>query len=451
MVSADLRGQVAAILLSGLLLSQLIAAGLYVGLLPRWQRVERPDSAISRIAMAARVMDITAPEQRPSIARSLSDADFHVGYQPGVRTIAVGDGMSADDELLSRKLAVSLKLPFEQVSVDPATGKDDLDSKRVQIALRGGDSLEIEMAIGLEHRLGLVEQVGLAIFIVCAICGLWAWLTWMVNAPLARVARGAERVGLDIQSPPLAQQGPAQLQRVIRAINDMHRRLQTFLLDRTAMLGAISHELRTPLTRLRLRIDTDRAASEKPKMLDDIEAMEYMLDSTLAYVRGVDDTEPQEMVDLAQLIQTACDTVSDLGDEVKFSPAPPCRYRCRPHALLRALTNVITNAVKHGGAPQVVLTTDDPLAVVIKVEDAGSGISEAEKARVFEPFYRSASTLSANRPGMGLGLPIARSIILSHGGSISLEDRTPTGLRVRITLPRASILQLRTDSDLTSD
>ena len=206
------------------------------------------------------------------------------------------------------------------------------------------------------------------------------------------------------------------------------------------MLGAISHELRTPLTRLRLRIDTDRIASEKAKMLEDIDAMEHMLNSTLAYVRGVDDTEPQEVVDLASLVQTACDTVGDLGGEVTFALAPTCRYRCRPHALMRALTNVITNADKHGGSARVALTTDDPLAVVIEVEDEGPGISEAEKSKVFEPFYRSARTVNTHQPGMGLGLSIARSIILSHGGSIGLEDRAPSGLRARISLPRASIM-----------
>jgi signal transduction histidine kinase len=440
MVSADLRGQIAVILFLGLLLSQLIAAGLYIGLLPRWQRVERPDSAISRIATATRVMEVTAAERRPSIARLLSDADFKVRYETGVPAAADDRSESADDELLWRKLATSLKVPRERVLVRAAAGGGDLDSKRVQVALAGGGLLEIEMAIGLEHRLGLVEEIGLGIFILCAIGGLWAWLTWMVNAPLARVARGAEQVGLDIQSPPLAQQGPAQLRRVIRALNDMHRRLQTFLLDRTSMLAAISHELRTPLTRLRLRIDTDRVANEKRKMLEDIDAMEHMLNSTLAYVRGVDDTEPQEAVDLALLIQTACDTVADMGGEVMFALPPTCRYRCRPHALMRALTNIITNAVKHGGSAQVTLTTNYPVAVIIEVEDQGRGIAQAEKDRVFEPFYRSAWTLSTDLPGMGLGLSIARSIILSHGGSIDLEDRTPTGLRVRIALPRASIM-----------
>jgi signal transduction histidine kinase len=438
-VFADLRGQVAAILLLGLLLSQLIAAGLYIGLLPRWERVQRPESAISRIVMISRLLEITAPDQRPNIAMVSSDADFKVRYQRDVSILAAAASVSAEDESLGRKLAASLGIPLERVLVEPAAGGSDPDSKRVQIALSRDGALEVETAIGLEHRLGLVEQVGLATFGLCAIGGLWAWLTWMVNAPLARVAGGAEQVGLDIRSPPLAQRGPAQLQRVIRALNDMHRRLQTFLLDRTAMLGAISHELRTPLTRLRLRIDTARIAGDKSKMLQDIEAMEHMLNSTLAYVRGVDDTEPQEVVDLASLVQTACDTVGDLGGEVVFTLAPTCRYRCRPHALMRAVTNVITNAVKHGGSARVALTADDQRAVII-VEDAGRGISKEEKDKVFEPFYRSVWTLSTDQPGMGLGLSIARSIVLSHGGSIDLEDRTPCGLRVSIALPRASIM-----------
>jgi signal transduction histidine kinase len=109
-------------------------------------------------------------------------------------------------------------------------------------------------------------------------------------------------------------------------------------------------------------------------------------------------------------------------------------------AEMASLSNVITNAVKHGGSARVALTTDDPLAVIIEVEDEGRGISQDEKDKVFEPFYRSAWTLSRNQPGMGLGLSIARSIVLSHGGAIDLEDRTPNGLRVRIALPRASIM-----------
>jgi signal transduction histidine kinase len=257
----------------------------------------------------------------------------------------------------------------------------------------------------------------------------------MVNVPLKRVAGAAEHVGLDINAPQLAEQGPAQLQRVIRAFNDMQLRLQRFLTDRTLMLAAISHDLRTPLTRLRLRIETDRAGQEKQKMLDDIESMEGMLASSLAFIRGVDDAEPHDVVDLESLLQTACDMVSDLGGEVEYLGAVRSRYHCKPQALLRALTNVIMNAAKYGRGARVRLARGHDSGFVIDVEDEGPGISNADKCRVFEPFYRSNAARDVDSLGMGLGLAIARSVVLGHGGTIELLDREPRGLLVRIVLP----------------
>jgi len=283
-----------------------------------------------------------------------------------------------------------------------------------------------------------VAQVGLGAFLVFATAGLWAWLTFMVNVPLTRVARAAEHVGLDINAPQLAEQGPAQLQRVIRAFNDMQLRLQRFLTDRTLMLAAISHDLRTPLTRLRLRVETDRATSDKQKMLDDIESMEGMIASSLSFIRGVDDAEAHDVVDLESLLQTACDMVSDLGGVVEYAGALRSRYHCKPQALLRALTNVITNAVKYGRRARVTLSRCGDSRFVIDVEDEGPGISNWEKGRVFEPFYRSNTARDVDSSGMGLGLAIARSVILGHGGTISLLDRKPRGLLVRIVLPEAA-------------
>ena len=439
LVSTDLRGQVAAILLLGLILSQIIAAILYVGLIPRWQRVQRPDSAITRIEMVTRVLEAAPNAQRPRAALLWSEANYKLYYRMGVPPQRTRLSEAADDGELRKSLAERLKKPIGDVWVEPWTGGEESETKRVQIAFGTEGSLEIITAIGLEHRLGAVEEVGIAVFVVFATVALWVWLTWMVNAPLSRVAAAAEQVGFNIQSPPLDEQGPAQLRRVIRALNSMQGRLQRFLLDRTSMLGAISHDLRTPLTRLRLRIETHRMADERGKMLQDIASMEYMLNSTLSFVRGVDDTEAQEIVDLVSVVQTACDTIADLGGEVRCSAQTPCRYRCKPHALLRALTNVIGNAVKHGGSARVALHWQQKIGVIIDVDDEGPGIPDAEKEKVFEPFYRATTTVGC-ADGMGLGLAIARSVILGHGGSIALSDRSPNGLRVRITLPEALIV-----------
>jgi len=315
-------------------------------------------------------------------------------------------------------------------------GRDAPQTKHIQLLLRDGGLLEVWASVGAESRLGRLEQVALAAFMVFAIGGLWAWLTWMVNAPLTRFARAAERVGLDVDAPALAERGPAQLRRAIRAFNEMQVRLQRFIGDRTRMLGAISHDLRTPLTRLRLRIETDRVAEDKAKMLGDIETMEAMLSSALAFVRGMEEVDAPDTVDLDSLLQTVCDLISDLGGAVDYSGPARCRYYCKPQAMVRAMTNVVANAARYGRRATVLLQMLPDSGFLITVEDEGPGIPDAEKDKVFEPFYRSAAAREIDSEGMGLGLSIARSIILAHGGTIELHDRQPHGLSVRIRLPQ---------------
>ncbi len=434
LLPGDLRGQVAGILFVGLALSQLVAAVLYVVLLPRWEGLLRPETVATRIEMIVRLLESVEPSQRPGLVHLWSEQGFSLNYAgtAPVRSDAVGESKFRQ---LRTRLATKLRKNEDDVWVQSTQASPD--GTRVDIGLQGGGTLQVMTSLGLEHPLGFAAQVGLGAFLVFATAALWVWLTLMVNVPLRRVAWAAEHVGLDINAPQLAEQGPAQLQRVIRAFNDMQLRLQRFLTDRTLMLAALSHDLRTPLTRLRLRVDTDRAEHEKEKMLDDIQAMESMIASSLSFIRGVDDAESHDLVDLGSLLQTACDMVSDLGGEVEYEGAARSRYRCKPVALLRAVTNVIMNAVKYGRVARVSLSRADESGFVIDVEDEGPGISNLEKCRVFEPFYRTNAARDVNSGGMGLGLAIARSVILGHGGTIDLLDRAPRGLHVRIVLPEA--------------
>jgi signal transduction histidine kinase len=438
LLPADLRGQVAGILFLGLALSQLMAALLYVVLLPRWQMVLRPDVAAARIGMVVRLLESVDPSQRAGFAHLWSDQSFQLTY--GAAHTKPGGHFATGPEYSALRDEIAAKSHKNRADVWVGSGARQSvpDSTQVGVTLGAGGVLEVLTFIGLEHRLGLVAQVGLGAFLVFATAGLWIWLTLVVNVPLTRVAQAAERVGVDINAPVLAEQGPAQLQRVIRAFNDMQLRLQRLLSDRMLMLGAISHDLRTPLTRLRLRVESDRAATEKQKMLRDIESMEHMVASTLLFIRGVDDAEPHDTVDLASLLQTACDMVSDLGGTVEFVGATRSRYHCKPQALLRALTNVIMNATKYGQRARVTLARMPGSGFVVDVEDEGPGISDAEKCRVFEPFYRSEAAREVDSQGMGLGLAIARSVVLGHGGTIDLLDRKPRGLLVRIVLPEAT-------------
>ncbi len=438
LLPADVRGQVAGILFLGLALSQLTAALLYIVLLPRWQTVLRPDVAIAQIDMAVRLLESVDPQQRSRFAGLWSEEDFQLSYDAPEALTRQRFATDSQFSALRDQLAAKLHKSRADIWVESDSNQNRRDATRVGIALRGGGALKVVTSVGPAHPLGLVAQVGLVAFLVFATVGLWIWLTVMVIVPLTRVAHAAERVGVDINAAFLAEQGPAQLQRVITAFNDMRLRLQRLLNDRTLMLGAISHDMRTPLTRLRLRVETDRAADEKQKMLADIESMENMLASSLSFIRGVDDAEAHDAVDLESLLQTACDMVSDLGGDVEYSGAVRSRYRCRPQALLRALTNVIMNATKYGSCARVTLARIPGSGFVVDVEDEGPGISNAEKDKVFEPFYRSDEARDVDRQGMGLGLAIARSVILGHGGTIDLLDRKPRGLLVHIVLPEAA-------------
>jgi signal transduction histidine kinase len=433
---ADLRGQVAGILLLGLVLSQAMAVVLYMVLLPHWQKVLRPELAVTKVSMVTRLLESVPAEQRAHFAALWDEPGFRTRFLPS----GAGAAARAEraDAPLRAQLEGALHRRVSAVEVSSRGEQGGADWKRIDVDLNGGGTLEVFTPVGLENRLGYLEQWAFATFMAFALGAIWVWLTWTVNRPLNRFARAAERMGVDVHAPVLPEEGPTQLRRVIHAFNEMQIRLQRFLSDRTRMLGAISHDLRTPLTRLRLRIETDRAAEEKSKMLDDIETMESMLTSTLSFIRGVDEVESPEVVDLDSLLQTVCDLVADTGGHVTYNGPGRSRYPCRSQAMMRALTNVVGNAAKYGNQAYVSLEQLPSGGCCIEVSDEGPGIPDAEKVKVFDPFYRTAQALESDREGMGLGLAIARSIILAHGGSIELHDRTPTGLRVVILLPKIS-------------
>jgi signal transduction histidine kinase len=432
LVPAGFRGQVAAILILGVLLSQLLAGALYVVTLPQWLRVLRPDLAVTKIGMVVRLLESVPPADRESFARLWDEPQFRVRYEPAVNALPALQ--SEPDLTLQGQLLAKLERNSATVQVSAPNGPLGANAKVMVVLLQGGGAVQIAAPVGLETRVGLLEELATIVFLIFATAGLWLWVTWTINHPLDRFARAAERVGVDVHSPPLAVHGPLQLQRAIRAFNEMQVRLQRLLTDRTLMLGAISHDLGTPLTRLRLRVETDRA-DDKAKMLADIEAMQIMLASALSFVRGVDDAEPREMVNLDSLLQTVCDLVCDLGGDVSYGAPARSNYYCRPHAMLRALTNLVTNAAKYGEHAWVTLGRIGDTGFVIEIQDDGPGIPDSEKTKVFEPFYRTDKARESDRQGMGLGLSIARSVILAHGGVIELRDREPRGLNVHVFLP----------------
>jgi signal transduction histidine kinase len=107
----------------------------------------------------------------------------------------------------------------------------------------------------------------------------------------------------------------------------------------------------------------------------------------------------------------------------------------RPDDLHRSITNLVENAVRFGAETTIRLTMSQD-TVTIDIADDGPGISDARKDVMLEPFVRGDDARNMDEvAGFGLGLSIARAIVLAHGGELSLNDRQPHGLIVRIVLP----------------
>ena len=281
----------------------------------------------------------------------------------------------------------------------------------------------------------LVSRVGAEVLIMglgTIVLAAWA-ARWLIR-PLAAFGQAADRLGRDLRGAAIDEQGPSEIRHAARALNEMQARLSRFVEDRTQMLAAISHDLRTPITRLRLRAEFVEDAEQRAKVLSDLDDMERMTDSVLAFARDEAGGEDPQPVDLTALIESLCNDAEDAGTPVTCAGALSAPVSGRPVALKRGFANLIDNAAKYGGGVAIQLRENGG-DVAVEIDDDGPGIPDEDMEQVFAPFFRLDRSRGAGK-GSGLGLSVARSIFRAHGGDVALSNRPEGGLRATVTLPR---------------
>jgi two-component system osmolarity sensor histidine kinase EnvZ len=248
---------------------------------------------------------------------------------------------------------------------------------------------------------------------------------------IRRLALAAEDFGLGRDAGPIRPEGAAEVRRAATAFNRMQDRIRRFLTQRTEMLAGVSHDLRTPLTRLRLALamlpQDGPLAADAADMTADVEEMERMIGGYLAFARGEQAEQAQE-IDLAAVLEEVAAGARRTGAAVSLEAPEGLMLKLRPDAVRRAVTNLVDNARRH--AARVALAASAAgRNVVVTVDDDGPGIPPERRESVFRPFESGAAG------GTGLGLTIARDIVRAHGGDIVLEESPLGGLRARIRLP----------------
>ncbi|MCP1505707.1 signal transduction histidine kinase [Pseudomonas marginalis] len=257
----------------------------------------------------------------------------------------------------------------------------------------------------------------------------------LLSRPIQRLSEAAERLSLDLDSPPLDESGPREARQAASTFNLMQKRIREQVGQRARMLGAVSHDLRTPLSRLKLRLEQIEDTKLQGQMRQDLNDMIGMLDATLSYLHEQRTSESRHWLDVQALVESISENAQDQGADVQCA-GTSAPLQVQPMALRSCLNNLIDNALRYAGAARVELE-DGREALVVRVIDHGPGIAADKREAVFEPFYRLEGSRNRNSGGVGLGMTIAKDAVERLGGRLSLEETPGGGLTAVMWLPRA--------------
>lgn len=450
----SLRRQTAAIVVSGLLLSNLIGYLLYsydrqesLLLADAFDFVERaagvsrllrdlPDTWENDIVTAAdsRIFRVWAADASPLEASIMSEdeqqlAAYFRSLTPRIskNTLHIWFRPSAPAKLL---------IPSRPEFESPVPSRQDRTRWFLIIAIDHGEGRWLNFFSQLAPAAENVSTI-LTLNLVLAAVGLVVvalWLVARVTSPLFQMAQAASQLGKNLRAKPLPEDGPEEVAIAAKAFNRMQHRLIRHIEGRTTVLAAISHDLRTPITQMRLRAELMPPSEERDKMLVALDEMNTTIGTFLDYSRASSESEPSSRIDLGSLVTSVCDDFSDIGGNVECLVEDQVVLKCKRVGIKRVLVNILENALQYGGSARVSLGLRGSEAVVT-VEDSGPGIPEERLADVFEPFLRLDTSRSDRSEGFGLGLSIALMIIEDHGGSIKLSNMAHGGLLAEIRLP----------------
>jgi signal transduction histidine kinase len=253
-----------------------------------------------------------------------------------------------------------------------------------------------------------------------------------VTRRLERLQKRVDQLGAGDLSVRVEVQGNDEVAQLARSFNRAADRVEKLVHVQRGILAGASHELRTPLTRIRMGVELlagDDHRELRARIAKDIRELDELIEELLlaSRLRAGEDLEISEPVELLAL---SAEEGARVGAHVTGTPAT---VQGDTRTLRRMLRNLFENARRHGqGAPidaSVEITATGLARIVIN--DAGPGVPEAERERIFTPFYRAAGVSDG---GSGLGLALVREIARHHGGDARCLPREGGGSSFQVTL-----------------
>ena len=449
---------------SGLLLVILVAIG---ALSYSWlRRTVHQDLDASLVAVARAIRDTGAPDRPQSeveaLVRDMLGPEFYDKFfrllDPEGRPHAVGSRPRGDALLLSA--AARARAARGESTLETVAGPGAEPVRMFTMPIVRNDRVVDIVQVGMSVRRaeGLLDRY---LHTLIVLIPLGVGLAALGGAIIARAAlrpvdemtRTARRITAEDLSRRVERPGTGdEMERLALTLNGMLARLEAAFTQTRRFAADAAHELRTPLAALRGGIEVALRAERPPEeyrrvlasSLEEVERLIRLAEDLLLLSRssaGPDVTRAP--VDLEPLLLDVFDVGARLGQgagvSVRTDAMASATVRGDATALRRALLNLIENAIKYtppGGKVELSLTTADGMAV-ITVSDTGIGLDPADANRIFEPFVRLDAARARDTGGAGLGLTIARSIAVAHGGTLSVESHPGAGSRFVLRLPLA--------------
>lgn len=381
----------------------------------------------------------------PTGASGASGFELQV-MSPTGSVVAASDGLAGVDGLVREGALVRVATGV------PVYGDATVDGRSYRfVGVAVDDESERIVAVAAPIQdVTDAEQTLLAVYIPAAAVGTllaaiagW-WIAKRSLAPLRDFTAEAEAIGaLDLSQRLSAPATADEIGRLGVTLNRMLDRLDAAWQRERQLTAKVGHELRTPLAIMRAELELLLGGlnDEEPRaavnsVLEEVDRIAGVIEDVLLLARADADAvlDLPEPVDLGELARQAAERFSALSarKDVAVRASGEARTEGDPHAIERAVTNLLDNALRHtpeGGTIEIDVEQRDNGALLV-VRDSGPGAPADVLAKMFDPYARA----GPRRGAAGLGLSIVAAVVASHKGNVRARNRPEGGLEVMLEL-----------------
>ncbi len=315
------------------------------------------------------------------------------------------------------------------------TRPGDKDNPDMLIALGGAVYTSLDVVISLLREPDMPSTVLAAVMAIIILTTILV-VPALIVRPVRRAAAAAEEIGAREGARLPVDQQPAELKPLALAFNRALDRIDAATAEQRRFLSNAAHELRTPLTRLRTRLERVEDREIKAELVGELQSLSATVTMLLQLARLTSQPTEMQPIDLVSVVREATarevPTALASGVDIELRGDGPVRVSGSAQAIGIGLSNLVRNAIQHGGSGGRVVV-EVAASRRVSVIDFGPGIGTAYGGRtVMEPFARG----KQDSAGTGLGLAIVAQVAALHGASLSMEETPGGGTTVTLSFPQ---------------